>query len=432
MVRILCLLVLALIATAYGYKRYEGYKVLQVKPENDDQVHALVKMNKVLGFEVDFWRDARKVGRNCDFMVAPEQEKPVLDFLADYGITPKVVVKDMSMLVDRSMKEQAEKPAIDWASVKDDPTTFPLNVYHTHADINTWLQLVATTYSSFVSIASLGKTLEGRDMMFLKIGTPGSNKNALWIDAGIHAREWVADATGLYTIMQLVKGYATTYKTLLDSIDIYVAPSVNPDGYEYSRLHDRNWRKTRSGPRNGCYGVDPNRNWPFKWGYSGVSNNPCSEIYDGTAPMTEKNCQNMKAFLDANKNSIKGVLTLHSYGEDWIYPWGYATHTYPPDVAELRALGLQAAAAIRSVHGTRYVVDNSADSLYPAAGASDDYSKSIGINWVYTVELRPGDGDTDNDHQYGFNLPPQFIIPTAEEAFAGFMVVATRIMTGPN
>lgn len=137
-------------------------------------------------------------------------------------------------------------------------------------------------------------------------------------------------------LCQLVKGYATTYKTLLDSIDIYVAPSVNPDGYEYTRLHDRNWRKTRV-PNSGssCVGVDPNRNWSFHWGESGVSNNPCSEIYDGTAPFTQPNCINMKAFLDAHNNTIKGVLTLHSYGEDWIYPWGYKTHTYPPDVAEL-------------------------------------------------------------------------------------------------
>jgi len=355
-----------------------------------------------------------------------------MDFWASYGVTPKVVVPDVSVLVDRSMKEIQDAPAIDWKAVADDPNQFPLNQYHTHSEINAWLQAVQTTYSSFVSIMSLGKTLQGRDMMFLKIGTPRAGKPALWIDAGIHAREWVADATALYTISQLVNGYATTYKTLLDAIDIYVAPSVNPDGYEYSRLSDRNWRKTRSGPRSGCYGVDPNRNWSFHWGESGVSNSPCSEIYDGPSPFTEPNCINMKKFLDANAASIKGVLTVHSYGEDWIYPWGYKTHTYPPDVAELRALGLQAAAAIRAVHGTRYVVDNSADSLYPAAGASDDYSKSIGVKWVYTVELRPGDGDTDNDHQYGFNLPAQFIIPTAEEAFAGFMVVARRIMTGPN
>ncbi len=55
-----------------------------------------------------------------------------------------------------------------------------------------------------------------------------------------------------------MSGYSTTYKALLDAIDIYVAPQVNPDGillilntphsfigYEYSRLHDRMWRKSK-------------------------------------------------------------------------------------------------------------------------------------------------------------------------------------------
>ena len=68
--------------------------------------------------------------------------------------------------------------------------------------------------------------------------------------------------------------------------------------------------------------------------------------------------------------------------------------------------------AIYAVHKTKYVVGNSGDALCklrfksifksylfldPAAGASDDYSKSIGIKYVYTVEVRPGDGDTDDD-----------------------------------
>jgi len=266
-------------------------------------------------------------------------------------------------------------------------------------------------------------------MLYIKIGTPaqaGQTKNALFIDAGIHAREWIAPATALYTIAQLVNNYTTTYKSLLDAIDIYVAPSINPDGYEYSRLSDRNWRKNRAGSNSGCYGIDLNRNYPFHYGEAGTSTNPCSDIYRGASAVSEIETSRLKTFLDANATTIKAYLTLHSYGQDWIYPWGYAQNTYPPDVAELRALGLQAAAAIRAVHGTSYLVDNSADSLYAAAGASDDYAKSVGIKFVYTVELRPGENDPA-----GFNLPARLIIPTAEEAFAGFMVVANRVKDGP-
>lgn len=56
-----------------------------------------------------------------------------------------------------------------------------------------------------------------------------------------------------------------------------------------------------------------------------------------------------------------------------------------------------------------YKVGPSATLLYPAAGASDDWGKSIGIKYSYTIELR----DTG---RHGFVLPAEYIIPTAKEA----------------
>ena len=49
-----------------------------------------------------------------------------------------------------------------------------------------------------------------------------------------------------------------------------------PSSYEYSRRHDRMWRKTRSDTGSSCIGVDPNRNWGYKWGGKGASSNPCT------------------------------------------------------------------------------------------------------------------------------------------------------------
>ena len=65
----------------------------------------------------------------------------------------------------------------------------------------------------------------------------------------------------------------STYAQLLTSIDFYIVPMFNPDGYEYTQTNDRLWRKTRSGPhckqglfgKKCCMGVDPNRNWDFHW-----------------------------------------------------------------------------------------------------------------------------------------------------------------------
>ena len=82
----------------------------------------------------------------------------------------------------------------------------------------------------------------------------------------------------LHLILHLVHNYETDYyiRWLLDNTRIHIMPSMNPDGYEYSRNYDRMWRKTRSTNRgSNCIGTDPNRNWGYNWGLKGASKNPC-------------------------------------------------------------------------------------------------------------------------------------------------------------
>jgi len=50
---------------------------------------------------------------------------------------------------------------------------------------------------------------------------------------------------------------------------IFMAPVVNPDGYEFTFVEDgdRLWRKTRTPTKqDGCIGIDANRNWDIKFG----------------------------------------------------------------------------------------------------------------------------------------------------------------------
>ena len=71
------------------------------------------------------------------------------------------------------------------------------------------------------------------------------NKPAMWIDGGIHAREWISPATVLWTLKELVEGEEALNDELRRNLDWYILPQHNPDGYAFSREWDRLWRKTR-------------------------------------------------------------------------------------------------------------------------------------------------------------------------------------------
>lgn len=108
----------------------------------------------------------------------------------------------------------------------------------------------------------------------------------MWIDGGIHAREWAAPHTVMYFITQLVNGYSNNdpdIKHYLRHLVFYMVPVVNPDGYIYSMSSGsprvRLWRKNRNPDgRRSCFGVDLNRNFDFHWGETGSSTNACSEV----------------------------------------------------------------------------------------------------------------------------------------------------------
>ena len=68
-----------------------------------------------------------------------------------------------------------------------------------------------------------------------RLGSP--DKKVIYIDGGMHAREWAATSTTLYIIEHLLSDYASgdsTAQFLLKKYDFFIVPVVNPDGYEYT------------------------------------------------------------------------------------------------------------------------------------------------------------------------------------------------------
>lgn len=282
-----------------------------------------------------------------------------------------------------------------------------LNEYNTEKEINEYVDYLGRTYPNRVKTMLLGYSVEGRPIKALNINTGFSKKPGIIIDAGIHAREWIAPAVALHIIHELVENYEDN-KVLADSVEWTIVPLLNPDGYVYSMTQDRMWRKNRANTSDPlCPGVDLNRNFDLFFGGAGTSLDPCDETYTGSGPFSEPETRALRDYA-LSKDNTKLYLTLHSYGKYFLYPWGFGD-TLPRDWKDLDRLARVAEKALSSVYGTHYEVGSSTRLLGAAAGGSDDWMKArAGAKYSYTVEL-PGGGEK------GFDLPAESIPFVARE-----------------
>lgn len=302
-----------------------------------------------------------------------------------------------------------------------------------------FMDTLVRLYPNLVSVKSIGKSFEGRDMKMLKItgrnvhqGRQGSNssKPIFFMDAGIHAREWAAPPTALFLAYSLASQYEMNdrIRRVVDDFEWHILPVANPDGYEYTHTNDRFWRKTRSRSRgndrqsSSCTGTDPNRNFGFHWRENGASSNPCADTFAGTKAFSEPETMNIANHIWNNRNNMLVYIALHSYSQLWLTPWGF-TRELPPDYDDLYTKARRAADAVEKVYGTRFRVGSSTRILYAAAGGSDDWAKgAAGVPYAYTVELRPS-----SNAMRGFVLSPSEIRPCGQEMLAGFVQLATDV-----
>ncbi|XP_054267516.1 carboxypeptidase B-like [Macrosteles quadrilineatus] len=239
---------------------------------------------------------------------------------------------------------------------------------------------------------------------------------------GIHAREWVTPAAALYILHQVLDNLSSDdANSTFSGLNYYILPVVNPDGYEYSHTTDRFWRKNRSA-NNGssCMGTDLNRNWNHKWAGPDSWSDPCHMNYRGAQPFSELETQAMSKYLLSKTGEIKGYMSLHSYGQNVLFPWAYS-YTRPSDYKDLYDLAYYMAYKIKLENKAIYKFGGAAESYYIASGGSQDWAKAAAkIKYSYTLELR----DTG---EYMFSLPPSEIMKASKDAFAAFTVLTQKV-----
>lgn len=218
-------------------------------------------------------------------------------------------------------------------------------------------------------------------------------KPIFFLMANIHAREITTPELAMRFINWLVDGYGVDADAtwLVDYHEVYVIPIVNPDGHWIVELGPYYQRKNAN-RSNGCtnqwppsssvqYGIDLNRNHSFHWNNGGTSTNPCDQTYLGPSAASEPEVYQLQNYIlslipdqrgpginDPAPDNTTGIfITLHSYSELVLWPWGDTTAA-APNKTGLQAIGNKFA----TYNG--YTSCQPSVCLYATSGTSDDWA----------------------------------------------------------
>ncbi|KAH8381027.1 carboxypeptidase B [Drosophila serrata] len=407
-------LVLLLCGLALAEETYDGYKIYDVKTNNPLEKQLLYRLSKNEAY--DFFDLPRSLDAPSRVMVKPDDQVAFEMLLDKYHVN--------FVVVDENLGDSLRKTSEDnqrMMNMRSAGRSISFTAFHRHAEINAYLDELALAYPSRVKVEVAGKSYEKRDIKTITIsnGDGRTDKNVIFLDAGIHAREWIAHAGALYVIHQLVENFAAN-SDLLRDYDWVILPVVNPDGYEYTHTNTRLWRKTRKPISASCYGTDANRNFDFHWGEVGASSYSCSDTYKGETAFSEPETQIVRDLLLGLSGRGKFYLTLHSYGNYLLYPWGW-TSALPSTWRDIDEVAQAGAAAIKSATGTKYTVGSSTNVLYAAAGGSDDYAFGV-AKFPISITMELPAGGT------GFNPTTNQIQGFVSETWLGIQAMAKKVV----
>lgn len=299
--------------------------------------------------------------------------------------------------------------------------------YKTWLQVNTYMDDLVALRPNLVTKLAVGTTIQGRTIFGMRItGPAGGNKPAVMFTGCQHAREWVAVMVPMYIADALVSRYDTDSQihALVDELEFFIVPIVNPDGYEYTYAPggDRLWRKNRRDNGDGTFGVDLNRNWGVDWGGPNSTTNITNgATYYGTGPFSEPESAAVRDFFIA-RPQIRAHIDFHSYSQLVLQNWAH-TAAQPPDVDVIDALGTAMNNSIFAVNSMSYSNGWGSPLLYLASGVMPDWCYGDRGIISYTIELRDR-GETL------FELPPAQILPTCSENLPAALAMATWVANG--
>ena len=87
----------------------------------------------------------------------------------------------------------------------------------------------------------------------------------------------------------------------------------------------------------------------------GSSTDPCSDIYAGKAASSENETKAIISAITAKQGSWIAFITLHSYGNWWLLPYGNSNVIRPQNYNDLMDKGRIGAAAIKAYKSRKLI-----------------------------------------------------------------------------
>ena len=111
--------------------------------------------------------------------------------------------------------------------------------YYDHSEVQAFLQDLAERFPHLVTLSSIGRTYEGREILLATVtdrqtDLKADQKPALAMDGCIHASEVTSTLAVLHTLEKLTEGFGSDPQIteLLTANTVYAIPMINADGAE--------------------------------------------------------------------------------------------------------------------------------------------------------------------------------------------------------
>lgn len=250
-------------------------------------------------------------------------------------------------------------------------------------------------FPQFTRLEQIGTSNQGRPIWALLLSsTPQKNdpnyynKPSIIFDGMHHAREIMTTeiVMDVADVVLSLKRTSSPWNQLLEGWNIWIVPMLNVDGNNIVWTQDNWWRKNARGEKDKVFGVDINRNYPFRWNTcNGSSGSKTSDTYRGDKPGSEPESQ---ALAKLGYMALPAAsLSYHSYSELVLYPYG-CSGTFTSEAALYEKVGAELAKMLPKDSGKgTYTPGAPWQLLYSVDGDSMSYMHSEFGALAFTFEV---------------------------------------------